>query len=475
MKQKDILLEGIRNGMPLSVRDRVKLTLLLCGPAILAQLASTLLQFIDASMVGSLGAGPSASIGLVSTSIWLIGGFCIAIGQGFSVQVAHNIGANDFSAARNVLRQGLTVVIAFSLLMGLTGFILAGPLPEWLGGEEAIRCDASAYFRIYTLFVPMMQLTFFGATMLQCSGDMKVPALLDILMCVLDVIFNFLLIFPTREMKLLGWTFTMPGAGMGVRGAALGTGIAETVTAAVMMYFLLVKNRDLAIARRKGSFVPTGACIRKAWGITGPMWFQNLVMRGAYIASTLIVAPLGAVAIAANSFAIIAESFCYMPGYGMGDAATTLVGQSLGASRRDTARSFARITLFLGVGMMTLLGMVMYIMAVPIMSLLSVDPEVVALGARCLRLEAFAEAGYAASIVAYGAFVGAGDTKVPALLNLVSVWAVRIVLAVVLTPHYGLMGYWIAMFIELNVRGLLFVGRILGKKWMNHNLATQSV
>lgn len=471
MKQKDILLEGIRNGMPLSVRDRVKLTLLLCGPAILAQLASTLLQFIDASMVGSLGAGPSASIGLVSTSIWLIGGFCIAIGQGFSVQVAHNIGANDFSAARNVLRQGLTVVIAFSLLMGLTGFILAGPLPGLLGGEEAIRCDASAYFRIYTLFVPMMQLTFFGATMMQCSGDMKVPALLDILMCVLDVIFNFLLIFPTREMKLLGLTFTMPGAGMGVRGAALGTGIAETVTAAVMMYFLLVKNRDLAIARRKGSFVPTGACIKKAWGITGPMWFQNLVMRGAYIASTLIVAPLGAVAIAANSFAIIAESFCYMPGYGMGDAATTLVGQSLGASRRDTARSFARITLFLGVGMMALLGLVMYIMAVPIMSLLSVDPEVVALGARCLRLEAFAEAGYAASIVAYGAFVGAGDTKVPALLNLVSVWAVRIVLAVVLTPHYGLMGYWIAMFIELNVRGLLFVARILGKNWMNHNLA----
>ena len=469
------MLEGIRSGVPLSVRERVKLTLLLCAPAILAQLASTLLQFIDASMVGSLGAGPSASIGLVSTSIWLIGGFCIAIGQGFSVQVAHNIGANDFSAARNVLRQGLTVVIAFSLLMGLTGFILAGPLPEWLGGEEAIRCDASAYFRIYTLFVPMMQLTFFGATMLQCSGDMKVPALLDILMCVLDVIFNFLLIFPTRELSFLGLTFTMPGAGMGVRGAALGTGIAETVTAAVMMYFLLVKNRDLAIARRKGSFVPTGACIRKAWGITGPMWFQNLVMRGAYIASTLIVAPLGAVSIAANSFAIIAESFCYMPGYGMGDAATTLVGQSLGASRRDLARSFARITLFLGVGMMALLGLIMYIMAVPIMSLLSVDPEVVALGARCLRLEAFAEAGYAASIVTYGAFVGAGDTKVPALLNLVSVWAVRIVLAILLTPHYGLMGYWIAMFIELNVRGLLFVGRILGKKWMNHNLAESTV
>ena len=197
-------------------------------------------------------------------------------------------------------------------------------------------------------------------------------------------------------------------------------------------------------------------------------------MRGAYIASTLIVAPLGAVAIAANSFAIIAESFCYMPGYGMADAATTLVGQSLGASRREMARSFAQITLLLGVVMMVALAVVMYFTAGPVMSLLSVDADVVALGARCLRLEAFAEAGYAASIVAFGACVGAGNTKVPTLLNLVSVWAVRIVLAIILTPKFGLMGYWIAMLIELNVRGALFVGRISGTKWLNNNLTKTS-
>ena len=467
MKQKDILLEGIRTGVALNLKERIKLTLLLCGPAILAQMASTLLQFIDASMVGSLGAGPSASIGLVSTSIWLIGGFCMANGQGFSVQVAHLIGANDFASARNVLRQGLAVVVIFSLVLSVIGLLIAGPLPHWLGGEEAICSDASAYFRIYCLFVPVMQLTFFGVTMLQCSGDMKIPALMDVLMCVLDVIFNFLFIFPTREMTVLGMTFTMPGAGMGVRGAALGTGLAEAITAIVIMYFLLARNKDLAILKHKGDFAPDMAVLRKASKITGPMWFQNLVMRGAYIASTLIVAPLGAVAIAANSFAIIAESFCYMPGYGMGDAATTLVGQSLGARRRDLARSFSWITIALGIGMMVFLAVIMYFCAAPIMGLLSVDADVVALGARCLRLEAFAEAGYAASIVAFGACIGAGDTKVPAFLNLISVWAVRIVLAIILTPRYGLMGYWIAMFIELNVRGALFLLRVRGEKWMN--------
>ena len=467
MKQKDILLEGIRTGVPLSLRERIKLTMLLCGPAILAQIASTLLQFIDASMVGSLGAAPSASIGLVSTSIWLIGGFCMANSQGFSVQVAHNVGANDFAAARNALRQGLTVVLVFSIILSLIGLLIGGRLPGWLGGEVAIRDDATAYFRIYCLFVPMLQLSFFGVTMLQCSGDMKIPALMDVLMCVLDVVFNFLLIFPTRELTLLGLSFSMPGAGMGVRGAALGTGLSATVTAVVIMYFLLVKNRDFGLLHHKGSFKPDMPVLRQASKISGPLWFQNLVMRGAYIASTLIVAPLGAVAIAANSFAIIAESFCYMPGYGMGDAATTLVGQSLGAGRKDLAKSFTRITVVSGVGMMVALAVVMYFLAEQLMGLLSIDPDVVALGARCLRLEAFAEAGYAASIVAFGACVGAGDTKVPALLNLISVWAVRILLAIILTPRYGLMGYWIAMFIELNVRGALFLLRIHGEKWMN--------
>ena len=155
-----------------------------------------------------------------------------------------------------------------------------------------------------------------------------------------------------------------------------------------------------------------------------------------------------------------------MPGFGMGNASTTLVGQSLGASRKDLARSFSRITLILGVAMMVALAVIMYIFATPIMSILSVDPDVVALGARCLRLEAFAEAGYAISIVAFSTCIGAGDTKIPTLLNLISVWAVRISLAMLLTPRYGLMGYWIAMCVELNVRGALFLWRISGNKWM---------
>lgn len=472
---KDLLLGLIREGRHISRGQRVQLTLLLCGPAIMAQLASVLLEFIDASMVGSLGAGASASIGLVSTTTWIFNGFCIALGQGFSVQLAHRVGAGDFFGARSILRQGMLVVLAFSLILALAGVAIAEPLPRWLGGEASIRPDASAYFLIYAAFLPFMQIGLYGSTMLECSGEMLVPSVLYIVMCVLDVLFNFLLIFPMREVSVLGIEFTMPGAGMGVKGAALGTGIAEVIAGVLMMWVLLFRNKNLRIVGEKGSFVPRRECLAKAFDVTGPMWVQNLVMRGAYVASTLIVAPLGAVAIAANSFAIIAESFCYMPGYGMGDAATTLVGQSLGAGRKDLARSFSRITLGLGVGMMSSLAVLMYFFAPQIMALLSVDPDVVALGARCLRLEAFAEAGYAASIVAYAACVGAGDTKIPTVLNFVSVWIVRIGLALLLTPKYGLMGYWIAMLVELNVRGLLMVLRVSGTKWLKTKLTEKEI
>ncbi|MBO7584995.1 MAG: MATE family efflux transporter, partial [Bacteroidales bacterium] len=254
--RKEILLGRIRDGEPLALGQQVRLTMYLCGPAIMAQVASVLLQFIDASMVGSLGANPSASIGLVSTTTWIFGGFAMAAAQGFSVQVAHLIGSNDFVQARKVMRQGLASVVAFVVCLSMAGFSMAGPLPGWLGGSPDINEAASAYFRTYTLFLPASQLVFFGATMLSCSGNTKVPAILNVMMCVLDVIFNFLLIFPTREISLFGAQVTVPGAGMGVRGAALGTGLAEAATAVAMLYFLLVRSKELGIVHEAGSFRP---------------------------------------------------------------------------------------------------------------------------------------------------------------------------------------------------------------------------
>ena len=447
---KDILLAKIRTGEPFARGEQLRLCLLLSYPAILAQLSFVLMQYIDTAMVGHLGAAQGASIGLVSTVMWLMGGFLMAASSGFSVQVAQLIGANDFASARKVLRQALVSVMVFSAGIGLIGAVISPGLPHWLGGGEDICADSSAYFLLCSLFIPFMQLDWTCAAMLQASGEMKIPSLLYMGMCIFDVGFNYLFIYVLD---------------MGVTGAALGTGLAEVVTAVAMLWSLVKKSPQLNLFQDRGSFRPTREVLRKALGISGPMAIQNVLMRGAYIVSTIIVAPLGTIAIAANSFAVTAESFCYLPGYGIEEAATALVGQSVGAGRKDVAKHFAWTTTLLGMLVMGLLAVLMYIFAAPIMGLLTPDTGVISLGAKVLRIEAFAEVGYAASIVAYGACVGAGDTKIPSMLNLLSMWIVRIIPAIFLTRLWGLTGLWICMAVELSFRGLLFLARLGSGKW----------
>ena len=251
-RETDHLLSLIRNGEKMTLGQQLRLTAYLSVPAIMAQVSSIAMQYIDASMVGSLGANAAASIGLVSTTTWLFWGLCAAAATGFSVQVAHRIGAGDFAGARKILRQSVAATLVFSSLLALVGITIGGVLPGWLGGDEAIRGDSSLYFRIFSLFLPALQLNFLAGGMLRCSGNMRVPSMLNVLMCILDVVFNFLLIFPARQVEWLGVEFTAYGAGLGVEGAALGTVLAELVTAGGMMWYLCRRSPMLKLTGERG-------------------------------------------------------------------------------------------------------------------------------------------------------------------------------------------------------------------------------
>ncbi|NBJ08282.1 MATE family efflux transporter [Duncaniella freteri] len=460
----------IRSGGKLTIAQQLKLTVQLSWPAMMAQLSSIMMQYIDAAMVGRLGADDSASVGLVSTSLWLFWGICSAVTMGFSVQVAHSIGAGDYARARNILRQGITACLIFSVAVALVGAAIAWPLPHWLGGNEEVCPGASLYFLVFVLALPLLTMNYLGGAMLRCSGNMKVPGGLNVMMCLLDVVFNFFLIFPTRQLDILGMQIVMPGAGLGVFGAALGTVSAEIVTAGAMMWYLCFRQEGMAIARERGSFRPVRDVIRKALRVSAPMTLEHAVICGAQIAVTVIVAPLGIMAIAANAFAVTAESICYMPGYGIGDAATTLVGQSYGAGRLDLARRFGYITVALGMVTMTVMGVVLYVCAPWVMELMTPVGDIVSLGVRSLRIEAFAEPMFAASIVAYGVMIGVGDTIVPAAMNFCSIWLVRLPLAAILAPSMGLAGVWLAMCIELSFRGAIFLFRLFSGAWLRKGL-----
>ena len=450
LKNSELLLSYIREGRTMTQREKLWLIVSLSIPSILAQISATVMFFIDASMVGHLGAKASAAIGLVETTGWLMGGLGSAANMGFSVQVAHFIGANDMEAARRVLRQSIVCCIIWALVISITALCISPYLPYWLGGNEEIARDASLYFAIFGLSGIFFQMEGLAGSMLKCSGNMKIPSMLNIGMCVMDVVFNYIFIY------ILG---------MGVMGAAVGTGVAMLVTACAMMYFLLVKSKMLSLVGRSGSFKPKEDTIRTAVKIGAPMGLQHLLMGGAYIVSTMIVAPLGTIAMAAHSLAITVESLCYMPGYGIAEAATTLVGQGIGAGQRLLTRSFARMSVALGIGVMTLMGVLMWIFAPELMALMSPVEEVIALGTQVLRIEAWAEPMFAAAIVCNGVFIGAGDTIIPAIMSLGSMWAVRLTLAATLAPKFGLKGVWTAMAIELLFRGSIFLTRLFKGKW----------
>lgn len=460
-------LSVIREGRRMTFARQAALTAKLAVPGILAQLSSIIMQYIDASMVGRLGLDGAASVGLMSSSLWLFWGICSAVTTGFSVQVAHRLGASDESGARDVLRQGITACLIFSAFIAMVGIAVSPVLPVWLGGDEAITADASLYFMTFCAALPMLTMNYLAGGTLRSAGNMKVPALLNVGMCVMDVVFNWFLIFPTRGIDVFGLSVTMPGAGLGVLGAALGTVAAEVVTACLMMYYLVVRQDDMRLrGRPRGSFRIRRPVLKKAFGISAPMTLEHAVFCSAQIMITVIVAPLGTVAIAANAFAVTAESLCYMPGFGIGDAATTLVGQSYGAGRRELVVRFCHIAVGLGIAVMSVMGLILYLCAPLMMDLMTTVGSIRSLGTEVLRIEAWAEPLYAASIVAYGAFIGVGDTLVPAVMNFGSIWAVRIPLAAIMAPTMGLRGVWIAMAVELSFRGFIFLWRMFSRRWL---------
>lgn len=460
------LISRIRTGESFTRAEELSLVIRLAIPAIFAQIATVLMTYIDAAMVGNLGSVEAAAVGLVSSTTWLFWALGSAAITGYSVLASHRIGARDYREARELLRQGITVSAGIGILLGGLGVALSGPLPFLLGGDAAVGPDASLYFAVYTAAFPILFLSYMAGSMLRATGNIRVPSLLNVLMCAEDVVFNYFLIFPTREIEFMGFAFTAPGAGMGVAGAALGTVLAELCTALPMLWFACVKSPELCLKGEKGSFVPARNFFRRALHIGIPIGCQRTAMCLAQVALTVIVAPLGNIAIAANSLAITAEGLCYMPGYGISEAATSLTGQCIGAKRETLAMRFAKLSVGAGIAVMTVMGVLMYAAAPFMMSLMTRVPEIVELGAEVLRIEAFAEPMFAAAIVSYGVFVGAGDTLAPCLMNLGSMWLVRLPAAFLLAESFGLKGVWGAMCFELIFRGVIFLVRLSRGSWM---------
>ena len=432
-------------------------------PAILSQITFIAMQYIDAAMVGSLGAQASASVGLVSSASWLLFGITMASTVGFSILVGQRLGAGENDKARSLMHQSILVNIVVALAVVIFGLQISDSVPRWMGGNESIAGDSAAYFMILVFSIPFFLMRILASSLVQATGNMKIPSLVSASTCLLDIFWNFFFIFPSRTYDLSFINLYVPGFGFGVPGAALGTVVAECITSVTIVYYLLRKSELKLIPGEKWKFCASDIIAALKLGV--PVGIENGVMTAAMVATTRIIAPLGNVALAANIFAIEAEGLCYMPGYGIASAISPIISQCIGAKRYDLVKRCSKYGIILGAMVMGLCGIVMYFICPAIFMIFTPDLAVRELGVKILRIEMLAEPMFGVSIVAAAVLRGAGDTLIPSILNAFSIWGIRISLCLMLVPSYGLTGAWMAMCIELCSRGTLLLIRYLYSPW----------
>lgn len=437
----------------------------LAWPTILEQMMYTVLNFFDTAMVGALGAASTAAVGLTSTSIWLSGSVTSAISVGLSVQMAQAIGAKNQNRAQQVVDHILPICTLMGTILCVAFFCLSGALPAWLGGEPEVIPLAQQYLRVIALSRLFEMFSSVFSAALRCMGDTHTPLRLNFSAILLNILFNFLLIYPSRTVTAGGISFPVYGAGLGVAGAAWGTVLALIFSSVFLGLSLRFGGRTIRL-RLRGISLDRGV-IWNMLRLGVPTAMEQFITTSGQVAATRIVSTLGTVSVAANHLAVSAESLSYMPAYGVSVATTTLVSQSIGAGEKDGAMNFGRIANRLGFCAMAFVGVLLFALSEPLIGLFTRDEEVIALGAAMLRIVAVAQPLNASCSILSGALRGAGDAKGPFIICASCMWGLRLTLSClfVFVFHWGLHGIWIAMIIDNMTRGAWCIARWRRGRW----------
>ena len=451
-------------------KQMIGVILALAWPTMLEQLMQTAVQYIDTAMVGSLGTEAMAAVGATTTVGWLIGGMVSAWGVGFLSFIARACGAGDKQAAAKASAQAVIVTAAAGVVFTAVTLGLSGVIPVWMQVDPAIRPTASRYF--FILYTPMLfrAATIIFGTVLRAAGDTKTPMKVGIWVNLINVVLNFLLIYPTRPLTVLGLTFTMPGAGMGVVGAAAASAIAVAVGG---IYIAIVLWKHPMISPKGQRFRPDKTILMPTVRVAIPNMLQRFGTSLGYVSFAAMINALGQVATSAHTVANTVESLFYIPGYGMQTAAATLAGNAYGAKDGKRMKRLARMFIPIEVGLMILSGGALFLLAEPLVRLFSADEAVIALGTTVLRMVALSEPFYGFSIIVEGMMQGVGRTKLPFIFNVAGMWGVRILGTFICTVFLGmgLVSAWACMIAHnLLLFGLFLVCYVRGVWNPLHNL-----
>lgn len=416
----------------------------LAWPTMLEQLTQTAVQYIDTAMVGSLGTAATAAVGATGTVNWMVGSTVSAVGVGFLSYIAQSIGAGRPEQARRATGQVVTVTVLMGLFLTALTLSLAERVPVWMRVDPAIQSMASQYFRI--LYLPMLFRTasiLFGMT-LRAAGDTKTPMRVGLAVNGINMALNFLLIYPARELNLFGARVWMPGAGMGVIGAAWASA-ASFVFGGVALAVALWRHKE--ISPRGQRYRPDAAVLRPCFRVAMPNMAQRFATSFGYVVFASMINSLGGVSTAAHTIANTVESAFYIPGWGMQTAAATLSGNAFGAKDHERFKRLGSTVLPLEIGLMVFSGAALFLLAEPLVRIFSREEEVIRLGTTVLRMVAVSEPFYGVPIVVEGLMQGVGKTTAPFFYNIIGMWGVRILGTFICTQvlGYGLVSAWACM------------------------------
>ena len=403
----------------------------LAWPTMLEQAMSTAVQYVDAAMVGRLGAAATAAVGVTTTINWMIGSTVSALGIGFLSFIAQAYGAGDKQRAARASSQAVLAVLASGILFTALPLALHRQVPVWMQADENIRQSAGVYF--FILYTPMLlrAASIIFGTALRASGDTRTPMRVGLLMNIINVALNYLLIYPTHTV----WGISVPGAGWGVTGAAVASAVSY---AAGGIGITLALWRHPVISPRGRKLRPDWEILKPCLKVALPSTLQRFGTSFGYVAFAAMINALGTVPLAAHSIANTVESAFYIPGYGMQTAAATLAGNALGAKDKERMTDLARMLLLLETAMMAVSGTLLFLFAPGMMGLFTIDAAVIALGATVLRMVAVSEPFYGVAIILEGMLQGVGDTVTPFIFNIIGMWGVRILGTFLCTRLLGL-------------------------------------
>jgi len=431
-------------------RDVLRLAL----PAMGEQMLSMMVGIVDTYLVGHLGAAPLAAVGLANQWVFLATNLFGAVGTGATALIARFIGARDPELADKALQQSMLLGVGIGLLATVLGVTLARPAVLLLGAPDDVIVPATDYLRLASTIFFFSTLMFIGNASLRGAGDTRTPLFVMLIVNALNII--------------VAWTaingpFGLPR--LGVVGSALGA-VAGRLAGGVLVVAILLKGKS-GIQLKLSGLRPQGTMIKRILHVGLPTGLEQLLMRVGWMLFARILTALGTVAYAANQVGVNGWSLSFMPGFGFALAATTLVGQSLGAQDPEGAQQRGYTAYWMGGLLMGLIGVLFILFPAQIVGFFTDDPAVIAVGTMPLRMVGFIQPFLAATMIFAGGLRGAGDTRFPMIITGASIWLIRLPLAYLfaIVLGWGLTGAWGALILDMSVRGIANFIRFRGGRW----------